>query len=642
MMINYNFSKTHKYFFFGILIIALLFPLSQFLNLNNLDRIFWDKLEQVNEIETRQDITIIAIDDESLSKIGAWPWDRKNFGEIINILDKNKAKVIAYDITFLESRENDLEFQNAIDTTKTPIILASKISKNKEKKPIFNNAETGSTNIIQDNDGIVRTMLLYIDNAKTIPSFAQQIYISYTNNHPRKKQLLEWNQSLKNKNEIIFSKTNFNIIPAHKLLSNSFDKSEIKDHIILIGSTAKDLHTGLVDNISKIGGIRISGVELHAHFVSALLNKAILTHSTPLKTNTLLISLLILLLILFRKIKHFYIDVLISVIVSISLIVLSVTLFSKGILIPTITYILMILIIPIYSLINKYIQEKNSKEFISKAFKQYMNPELLHSLLEHPEQLKLGGEKRDMTILFSDIRSFTTLSEKLSAEELVSLLNAYLDNMSHVIFDHAGIIDKFIGDAIMAFWNAPITDEHHAMHGVLTAIAMSKALREFNAQHIGPHLRVGIGVHTGEVIVGNMGSTKRFDYTLIGDNVNLSARLEGLTKKYGVEILLSQETVEDVKQIPHHIIRKIDTVIVKGKTLPISIFEPMPNTPVSRTKKEIYERGFIKYQAGQFKEAITILKENKNDKPSELLINRINEFKQAPENWDGVWKWTSK
>ncbi len=634
-----------KYYFIGIIVISILIFLGNSIGIQKIDTIFWDQLQQVYTSPVRDDITIIAIDDNSLSKIGAWPWQRNIFAQIIDKLNQNQARVIAIDVTFLEKRDGDTELQTSISKSSTPIVLASKILDKRHLTPVIDSPYIGFTNIIQDNDGIVRSMLLNISLENKIPSFAQEIYLAYIQDHPRKESLLKWNKELQDQSKFIYEAGEFNTISAHDLINNNYDPNKIKDHIILVGSTAKDLRTGLVDNISKVGGIRISGVNLHAYIVSALLNKDILSPIPPPINISILILMALALLIIFRKIKKSLHDTIIAIVLSISIFILSIILFDYGILIPTITYISTILAIVIYSLSTRYLEERQSREFISKAFSQYMNPDLLNILLKKPELLKLGGTKKEMTILFSDIRSFTTISESLSAEKLVSLLNAYLDKMSHVIFEHAGIIDKFIGDAIMALWNAPISDKDHAKNAVKTAIAMSKALKEFNKDQYDaklPKLAVGIGIHTGKVIVGNMGSTKRFDFTVIGDNVNLSARLEGLTKKYGVQILISQDTIKNIGKIDGYIFRKIDQVIVKGKTKSISIYEPLPETPISEKIKKTYEKAFKSYQAGDMKKALSLLEKNKKDNPSKLLSQRILSLSPLPAKWNGIWSWTAK
>jgi len=637
-------SQTQKYYLYGLLSSVLVFFLANSTIVYKLNTLFEDKIQQVYSNEVRSDIIIVAIDDASLATIGAWPWNRSVFAELITKIDQSKAKTIGIDVTFLEPREGDFELQEAIDQSQTPVVLASKIANQESLNPILNSPSIGFTNIIQDNDGIVRkTLLNFQVQNEILPSFSQSIYSSYLEHHPKQAELSKWNSELPSQVNFIYESGEFNTVSALDIINNTYNPNDLKDKIVLIGSTAKDLRTGLVDNVSKIGGVRIAGVTLHAYMTSALLNKDLLFPISPLQNVLISLLIILILLYIFKRITKILSDIIIALGLSLIFLILASLVFDKGVIIPSVSYLIIIAGTTIYSLITRYFHEKKHREFISKAFTQYMNPQLLHTLIDKPELLQLGGSKKEMTILFSDIRSFTNLSEALSAEELVSLLNSYLDKMSHVVFDHEGIIDKFIGDAIMCFWNSPLHDPLHAIHGIQTAIAMSEALKEFNNEYDGPNLAVGIGVHTGEVIVGNMGSTKRFDFTVIGDNVNLSARLEGLTKKYGLEIIISEATLSQVSEIPGYITRKIDTMTVKGKNLPVTIYQPLKDTSSNLTLIKNYETGFKDYQAGKMDSALQHLAKNPDDKPSKLLIERIkNDLTPLPKDWDGIWKWTSK
>jgi len=225
-----------------------------------------------------------------------------------------------------------------------------------------------------------------------------------------------------------------------------------------------------------------------------------------------------------------------------------------------------------------YVGEERSKRQVRSAFSRYMSPALVEQLAEQPNRLVLGGETKELSILFSDIRGFTTISEGLSAAELTGLINDYLTPMTEVILDNGGTIDKYIGDAIMAFWNAPLNDAQHAEHSCRAALGMLTALKIFNeedakraAEGGRPHIpiRIGIGINTGQCSVGNMGSMQRFDYSVLGDSVNLAARLESATKEYGVEIIIGENTQA---LVPHLATMELDLVRVKGKTEASRIF----------------------------------------------------------------------
>ncbi|TAX77311.1 adenylate/guanylate cyclase domain-containing protein [Rhizobium ruizarguesonis] len=228
-----------------------------------------------------------------------------------------------------------------------------------------------------------------------------------------------------------------------------------------------------------------------------------------------------------------------------------------------------------------YAEERRNKRQIIRAFAQYISPDLVKRLSNDPSQLKLGGERRTLSVLFSDVRGFTTIAETLKdePEQLTGLINRLLTPLSDVVMDHGGTIDKYMGDCIMAFWNAPLDDPDHALHAVKASLAMQAAIsslngeleREAAARGGGPHvLKMGVGINTGECIVGNMGSTRRFDYSCLGDSVNLASRLEGASKNYGVALLLGEETARLVAGT--YTVIELDRIIVKGRTVPSPVY----------------------------------------------------------------------
>lgn len=228
-----------------------------------------------------------------------------------------------------------------------------------------------------------------------------------------------------------------------------------------------------------------------------------------------------------------------------------------------------------------YAEERRNKRQIIRAFAQYISPDLVRRLSNDPSQLKLGGERRTLSVLFSDVRGFTTIAETLKddPEQLTGLINRLLTPLSDVVMDHGGTIDKYMGDCIMAFWNAPLDDPDHALHAVTASLAMQAAIsslnreleREAAARRGKPHvLKMGVGINTGECIVGNMGSTRRFDYSCLGDSVNLASRLEGASKNYGVALLLGEETARLVAGT--YTVVELDRIIVKGRTVPSPVY----------------------------------------------------------------------
>ena len=268
------------------------------------------------------------------------------------------------------------------------------------------------------------------------------------------------------------------------------------------------------------------------------------------------------------------------------------------------------LVIMIYLGISmqRFLAEERERVRIRKAFESYVAPTVVQEMLKHPEQLRLGGERREISILFSDIRGFTTMSENLDPEALVRLLHDFLNPMSNIIINHGGTIDKYMGDAIMAEFGAPLIQADHALLACRAALEMTITLKNLNAQWQadGPSLlKIGVGVNSGPVAVGNMGSDRLFDYTAIGDNVNLASRLEGLNKYYGTSILISQSTADLLGD--SFILREVDRVQVKGKAQAAGIFEVFGEgepAPILIRFLESYHRGLALYREQRWPESL--------------------------------------
>ena len=270
--------------------------------------------------------------------------------------------------------------------------------------------------------------------------------------------------------------------------------------------------------------------------------------------------------------------------------------------------------------------ERKSR-FMRDAFSSYLSKDLLERLILNPKALSLGGEKKELSILFSDIRGFTSISESMDPESLVRLLNRYFTPMTNCVLEHNGMLDKYIGDAVMAFYNAPVDVERHADQASLSALMMISLLEKLNVElkaENSPQIHIGIGINTADVVVGNMGSDTRFNYTVMGDGVNLASRVESLTKNYGVEILITQFTVEKLTQ--EFVYRKIEPVIVKGKDEAVLLYELMPSTEHSREIKELYDEAldlYINEDIAQATKLFNKMVELYDDTVSKYFLNNI-------------------
>jgi adenylate cyclase len=298
-------------------------------------------------------------------------------------------------------------------------------------------------------------------------------------------------------------------------------------------------------------------------------------------------------------------------------------------------------------------EDISDEKRLKSTMYRYMNQELAEQLLGGGE-IRLGGDEKEVSVLFSDIRSYTTLTEKMKPEEVVSMLNEYFESMVEAIFHHKGILDKYIGDAIMAVFGTPLPLPNHAWASVQSALEMRYRLEEFNAHRISQGnqaIRIGIGINSGKVVSGNIGSSKRMEFTAIGDGVNLSSRLEGASKQYGCDIVISEDTFEQCKG--NILVRELDCIRVKGRTQPVSVYELVEKQdaqlpPTHYQILELYQRGRDRYLKKHFAKALscfsTILNINPLDKAARLHIQRCQYFlmNPPPADWDGVWTMTTK
>jgi len=297
--------------------------------------------------------------------------------------------------------------------------------------------------------------------------------------------------------------------------------------------------------------------------------------------------------------------------------------------------------IALYEGIKVFLVEKDIRE-LRRAFRSYVSPQILEVITRHPESLKLGGERREITVLFSDIRGFTGLSEKLKPEELVNLLNAFLTPMTEIVLRRGGMLDKYIGDAIMAVFNAPVDTPNHTENACRCALEMVSTLEELNPRFkelYGVELDIGVGINTGEAVVGNMGSSVRFDYTAIGDTVNSASRLEGLNKLYGTKILISENTRERIGGL--FLTRKLDVVVLKGKQRAMTVYELLRDTERNRALVSLFEKALDKYMEGDFGSAELLFEEVSirfGDRASGVFARRCRELlKKPPKEWRGVY-----
>lgn len=327
-------------------------------------------------------------------------------------------------------------------------------------------------------------------------------------------------------------------------------------------------------------------------------------------------------------------------------------LFSNGTVVTIIFPIFLIIILYVFMTFYKYLTEERKKQELKGTFQKYVSPAIVNEILANPQNIELGGKKQRMTVLFSDVRGFTTISEKLDPRVLSQVLNEYLTPMTRLVFESKGTLDKYMGDAIMAFFGAPIPYPDHAKYACLCALKMIEQLKVIQSEYEKknyPKIDIGIGINTGDMSVGNMGSDIVRSYTVMGDAVNLGSRLEGITKQYGSKIIISEFTYNDIKN--DFTCREIDWVRVKGKLQPVKIYELLSKEPIPLQNQEMlkyFTEGTQHYHQKQWEKAIESFNLSLNlvpsDPASQLYLKRCQNYLQTPpeDDWDGVFEMKTK
>ncbi len=442
----------------------------------------------------------------------------------------------------------------------------------------------------------------------------------------------------------------FPYLSASDVLQGKTAPEILRGAVVLIGTTApglKDLRTTPMQD-------SYAGVEVHANLVAGILDGDI--KERPAYTLGVEVSLLLLVGVLLAlalpALKPLPATLLTGglmvALVSLNLYIWK----TANLALPLASTLLLMIALFVLNMSYGFFIESRGKRSLAKLFGQYVPPKLVDEMAKDPDAYTLAGESRELTVLFSDVRGFTTISEGLDPRQLTQLMNEFLTPMTHVIHQHRGTIDKYMGDAIMAFWGAPVRDEQHARNALgaaLDMVAGLEALQDRFKEKGWPPIKIGVGLNTGEMTVGNMGSTFRLAYTVMGDAVNLGSRLEGLTKEYGVQIIVSEYTRAAV---PDFVYRELDCVRVKGKDRPVAIFEPI--CPVGECKAtvlqelELYGVALSLYRQQNWQLAEEKLAQLQGLYPPRYLyqiyVQRITYFRDHPPgaNWDGSFTFTTK
>ena len=624
--------------------------------------------------ETVNNIYTVNIDDATIDRYGQWPFKRDQYANLIAQLYANNAGLVVWDIMMPETDRLGGDKALAETLKDHPVILAnapSQVSKNKAKKP--GSAVIGAENIktLQNYPGVIANIPLLEDAAvgvgmiNTLPEIdgvnrRLPLFLSYNNEvYPSLPlevlRVMSGDSTFQVKlNENGVEKMripSFRPIATDSLGQIWVDWSQkanqvsavnlpkdFKKAIVIVGTSAAGIGNPVATSLGSVWP-----QDMQAAVIGTLVNNVNIERPDWAPGAELLALILISLIILFLS-RWVYVGLGVGVVLLVSIVPVSMYLFDTyKILFDAVVPVAAGVLVMLHAYGVKFISEFLQKQQIKKQFGTYLSPAMVEKLQKDPSLLKLGGETRELSIMFTDVRGFTTISEHYGkdVQGLTQIMNRYMTAMTSKIIENEGTLDKYIGDAQMAFWNAPLDDKDHAINAVKTGLVMLEDLDEFNkeiAHENIPAFGMGLGINTGDVVVGNMGSVQRFDYTCLGDSVNLASRLEGQSKNYGVRIVLGPKTAEYVKDV--YPVVEMDCIAVKGKTEGVKIYT------VGKTVAYMHNEYLKEYYRGDWKKAIDWARKMVNNDDVtikhyyELMIERMEEG--LPPNWDGTYRATSK
>ena len=663
-------------------------------------------------------IVILAIDDQSDESTPArWPWPREYFAHVVENLIEAGVKAIGIDVIFEQADYNpggalsDQKFADVLSQHKN-VVLAGKLAVPLGQRDYVSlvppyelftktGVPWGLVSFDLDEDGFYRRYLVgQTYNDHVYGSFAAEVLKVYKDLDPNTEvedledsfkigpytiPKINSYSSLINyvgpsgsfprySFDSVLDDSDFDLILEYDL--DSFDdpgdeelglppgllaSGLLKDKIVLIGSTVVEHHDDFPtpflqtrDDEGHLVQALTYGVEIHANMLQMILTEDYL-YSLPYIWEIVILVLLSLLIFIITRYLPTWSGIFATILLVVLFFVSAFVLFGGWNTIINITTPILVIFFAFGGhTVYHYTLSQREKKMITGAFSHYVPVKVVDQILADPSKLSLGGEERVISVMFTDIAGFTSISEKLSPKELVKLLNEYLTEMTDTVLAHDGIIDKYEGDAIMAEFGVPVPFENHAFMACKTAVEMQKKLRKLREKwkkEGRPELRARIGINTGEVIVGNMGSRDVFDYTVMGDSVNLGSRLEGANKFYGTDIMISEFTFEHVKD--EFYTRELDLIRVKGKEKPIRVFQLITSKKDKMSEDflkmmDIYNKGIQFYKKQEWNDAIdcfeACLEIIPEDPPSVEYRSRCIEYKfNSPgPDWDGITVMTEK
>jgi adenylate cyclase len=642
---------------------------------------YYDSVMLDKPIKSEQ-IVLANISEKTLEKYGQFPFPRNTYANIINDLYSSGAGGVGNTIMFTEPDRFGGDNALAKILKDRPVVLSQTVSDNCSRNNIntrrtgvavigdgkasnflpsyscvLNNISSlqdsaigvGVASTLPESDGVVRRVpLLALSNQEYYPAFALEMLRVAAGDPSYQAKINETGVEALRVPQFNTIKTDeySRVFVNWNYKFDQFDIGDtipnLKDKIVILGVTA----AGITNPVGTPQGAQ------YPHQVQAgLLQTLINGDSVSIPNWIYLVDYMALLLLAVSLIiiSRFKFSIIYIILIISAYFYLPVYLFHHNKILFDVTFnAIAILLMYLHIYTVKFISEYLQKQQIKKQFGTYLSPDLVARLQKNPDLLQLGGDSRELSIMFTDVRGFTTISEHYGkdVQGLTKIMNRYMTKMTKAILDNKGTLDKYIGDAQMAFWNAPLDDKEHAIHAVDTAFKMLKDLEDFNEEIKSegiPAFGMGLGINTDTVVVGNMGSSQRFDYTCLGDGVNLASRLEGQSKPYGVKIVIGPKTAEYAKE--KYQVIELDLLAVKGKTEPAQIYTVLDFFDHQSPTKH---KNFLNaYREGDWTRAIMLAKilktswKSQLSKYYDLMLERM-EDNSPPEGWDGVYRATSK
>jgi adenylate cyclase len=638
-------------------------------------------------------VVVVGVDERSLARYGRWPWPRSRLAELVDRLTAYGVRTIAFDAVFDQAdAPNDAAFATAIRTSgrvvlgeffgfdeqPTPNVppfpelsvrdRGGGVKRLRTAKALHGPipplaaaaADVGHVNFVPDMDGGFRKVPLAIRLGDAVAPALSVAALRHwlagrdallTMGGPGDSRLVVGDHELpiddsgELRIDFLGPPGTFPTVSALDVLEQRVSRPALEGKLVLIAPTA----VGFDSRPTPFSGSS-PGVEIHANVIDNLLRGRGLVRPPwliPIEAAAILVLGIVTgVLITWRAAA----GALGALAVYAIVLVASQLAFAFRGLVTTIVYPFAMMMSGVFTgLAYQYVTEARQRRFVRGAFERYVGSEVADFLARDPDRLGLGGEKRELSILFTDIRGFSTISERMQPEALAALLTEHLGEQTRIVFAHQGFVDKYIGDAIMAFWGAPLDVPDHARRACEAALDIAAAMPGLRAQWVArgwPEVYIGVGVDTGDAVVGNFGSALRFSYTAISDHVNLASRLEGLNKVYGTQILVSEHTRVEIGD--DFVCREIDCVRVKGKTQPVTVYELLCRRTDDAGGRAgdlagAFAQAFMAYRRRRFRDAIAALDAVRPSHPGDHALDRFVERCRAlladppPDGWDGVY-----